>query len=94
MAERPLLATGLAAGTNDSLSNRRAAISWPNLVDAFRLNLLTVNLFLLSAGLTDDGEWKESRYLCKGKTFFDISFLTTASFLILRPWTNACFSHF
>ena len=56
MAECPLLATGLAAGTNESLSNRRAAISWPNLVDAFRLNLLTVNLFLLSAGLTDDGE--------------------------------------
>ena len=71
--ECPLLATGLAAGTNESLSNRRAAISWPNLVDAFRLNLLTMNLFLLSAGLTDDGEWKESRYQCKGKTFFDIS---------------------
>lgn len=32
-----------------------------------------MNLLLLSVGLTDDGEWKESRYLCKGKTFFDIS---------------------
>ena len=38
MVERPLLATGLAAGTNDSHSNRRVAISWSNLVDAFRLN--------------------------------------------------------
>ena len=53
-----------------------------------------MNLLLLSAGLIDDGEWKESRYLCKGKTFFDISFLTTALFLVVRPWTNACFSHF
>ena len=36
--ERPLLATGLAAGTNESHSNRRVDMSWPNLVDAFRLN--------------------------------------------------------
>ena len=35
--ERPLLATGLAAGTNESLSNKRVAMSWPNLIDAFRL---------------------------------------------------------
>ena len=35
--ECPLLATGLAAGTNESHSNRRVAMSWPNLVDAFRL---------------------------------------------------------
>ena len=53
-----------------------------------------MNLLLLSAGLTDDGKWKESRYQCKGKTFFDISPLTAASFLIVRPWTLACFSHF
>ena len=32
-----------------------------------------MNLLLLSAGLTDDGKWEESRYQCKGKTFFDIS---------------------
>ena len=66
-----------------------------------------MNLLLLSAGLTDDGEWKESRYQCKDKTFFDISPLRRIvfncssvdermlfSFLAVRPWTNACFFRF
>ena len=66
-----------------------------------------MNLLLLSAGLTDDGKWKESRYQCKGKTFFDISPYDRIvfnrspvdarmlfSFLVVRPWTNACFLRF